>query len=115
MAQAPISPKSPQRLLGAQPQFCKWKAICAYSQDESFCFNCPSFCWHWHWHCHSCLLCLLAICWQDALPGPANHQEERYKEEEGQGANQKEQGNGQQCAKANEDDTIVLLEPKQRL
>lgn len=77
-------PNKPTETAGAQPHSCKWKAICTHSQDESFCFNRLSFCWH----CHGCLLCLLAVCWQDTLLGPANHQEERYKKE-GEGAPQK--------------------------
>lgn len=80
--QPPISLMSPQRLLEPSPDSCKWKTICTHSQDESFCFNRLSFCWHCHRH--GCLLCLLTICWQNAFPGPADHHEVRCRKEEGE-------------------------------
>lgn len=83
MAQA-LSPHPSQKgCLEPSPNSCKWKAICTHFQDESFCFNRSSFCWHCH--CHSCLLCLLAICWQDTLPGPINYQEGKCEEKDPEG------------------------------
>lgn len=92
----PSAPQAHRGRLEPSPNSCKWRAICTHSQDESLCFNCLSFFWHCYCHYHGCLLCLLAVCWQDILPDPANHQEERYKKEEGKGHLQQEQVNGQQ-------------------
>lgn len=80
------SPRSPWRLLEPCPSSCKWKAICSHSQDGSLRFNCLSFCWHSHRP--GCLRCLLAVCWQDTLPGPASHPEEKHKREGGDGASE---------------------------
>lgn len=88
--------------LEPSPSSSKWNANGTYSQDESFCFNRLSFCRHGR------LLCLSLSVGRTAFQALLITKKRRR----GEGAPKR--SNVQQRAKTNENDTIVLLEPKER-